>query len=129
MTGVNPSSLLALMAYSVSGIVGTNPGAFASMTATLNYNQTVGGAPIGKLIWNFSTTTPGAFSVPVIPVWVAAPSPILTSNLVTVSGTITLQADPSSISIAPLNPVPEPTTLVSALLGAAALAGRRRRAN
>ena len=130
MTGADPAAaaLAGLLDYSVSGFIGFNLGAFASLNAVLTYTETVGGAPIGTLTWNYFNSTFGSFGpVPVTPVW--APDilnlgGLLTSNLITVNGVITLQADPSSISIAP---VPEPTAWVSLFLGAAALAGQRRR--
>lgn len=121
MNGVNPSALLGLLGYSVSGILGTNTGAFATLNAQLDYYVT-GGPLIGSLIWNQTFTGAGPYSGTVIPTWSGGP---LTSNLITVNGFIQLQADPSSISIAP---VPEPTAGVSLFLGAAALGVRRRRA-
>jgi len=123
MATSNPSSLLALLGYNVSGSVGTNPGAFASLNAQLDYYDSTG-VPflVGSLFWNYSNVTPGAFATTVFPTWVGAPT--LGANLIDVNGFITLQADPSSISI---SPVPEPTTFASLFLGAAMLAGRRRR--
>ena len=123
MTTTNPSSLLALLGYSVSGIIGTNPGAFASLNAQLDYYVGGGGPLIGSLIWNYSNVTPGPYAATVLPTWVGAAT--LGSNLIDVTGSINLQADPSSISI---TPVPEPTVFASLFLGAATLAGRRRRA-
>ncbi len=129
MTGADPAAaaLAGLLDYSVSGIIGTNPGAFASLNAVLTYTETVGGATIGTLTWNYTNSIPGFYSVPVTPSWtpnlLVTPGP-LTSNLIRVNGVITLQADPSSISI---RPVPEPTAWFSLFLGAAALAGQRRR--
>ena len=124
MTPVNPASLTPLLGYLVSGIVGTNPGAFASFTAQLDYYDSSPITPVfvGSLFWNFSTTTPGPFATPVYPTWVGVPT--LGSNLIDVSGFIQLSADPSSISI---RPVPEPAAMASLLLGAVALASRRRR--
>ena len=124
MTPVNPASLTPLLGYLVSGIVGTNPGAFASFTAQLDYYDSSLIIPVlvGSLNWSFSTTTPGPFATPVYPTWVGAPT--LGSNLIDVSGFIQLSADPSSISI---TPVPEPAAMASLLLGTVALASRRRR--
>lgn len=123
MTGVNPGALLGLLSYSVSGVLGANTGAFAQLNAQLDYYET-GGPFIGSLVWNSGLITgAGSYSTTVTPTWSGGP---LTSNLITVNGFITLQADPSSISI---TPVPEPTAWVSALFGAVALAGRRRRAS
>lgn len=124
MTGVNPALSTPLLGYAVSGILGTNTGAFVSLNAQLDYYVT-GGPLVGSLFWNYSNFTPGPYATTVNPVWVGG---VLPGNLITVIGSLTLQADPSSISIAPAHPVPEPTACVSLFLGAAALAGRRRRA-
>ena len=132
MTGADPTAAAAagLLDYSVSGIIGTNPGAYASLNAFLTYTETVGGATIGTLTWSYTNLLVGSFGpVAVTPTWapnllVTGLSGQLSSNLISVYGNITLEADPSSISIAP---VPEPTAWVSLFLGAAALAGQRRR--
>ena len=124
MTPVNPSALLALLGYNVSGVVGTNPGAFASFNAQLDYYDSSVVVPflVGSLFWSYSNFTPGSYATTVTPTWVGAPT--LGSNLIDVSGFIQLSADPSSISIAP---VPEPSALASLFVGAVALASRRRR--
>ena len=124
MTPVNPSSLLALLGYSVSGVVGTNPGAFASFNAQLDYYDSALVVPayLGSLVWSFSNVIPGPYATTLFPIWTGGPT--LGSNLIDVSGFIQLSADPSSISIAP---VPEPSALASLVVGAVALAGRRRR--
>ena len=123
MTMSSPPSLLPLLGYNVSGTIGTNTGAFASLNAQLDYYPGGGGPLIGSLNWDYLNTTPGPYTATVFPRWVGAPT--LGSSLIDVNGFIQLQADPSSISI---DPVPEPGTFASLFLGAATLASRRRRA-
>lgn len=113
MVGTPIIPALSLMAYNVSGIVGTHAGSFVSFQAQIDYfdNNNIFIASIG---WNYSNTTPGAFTTTVLPTFMAG-SPFLTDNLVTAQGYFQLQADPSSINVAPVIPTPEPSAL--ALLG------------
>lgn len=124
MSGVNLPASLPLLGYNVSGVVGVNSAAYVNFNAQADYFDS-GGFYVSSLIWNYTNTTPGAFSTTVYPTF--AGSPFLTDNLMTVNSLIQLQADPSSISITPTVVVPEPATGLLALVGVAALAARRRR--
>lgn len=124
MTGTPVLPATALMGLNVSGTVGTLAGEYVDFQMKEFYFDNLNN-PIGDLTWTYNNSTPGAtFSTTVFPVW--SGSPILTDNLITVNGFVTVSADPSSISFAPAI-VPEPTVSVCLLAGAASLALRRRR--
>lgn len=124
MSGVSLAASLPLLGYNVSGVVGANSAAYVNFNAQADFYDS-GGFFVSSLIWNYTNTTPGAFSTTVNPIFIG--SPVLTDNLMTVNSIIQLQADPSSISITPTVVVPEPATGLLALVGVAALVARRRR--
>ena len=121
MVGVNLAASLPLMAYNVTGVVGTNSAAFVTLFGQLDYYDNLGFF-MSSVFWNYTNTTPGPFSFPVTPTLVG--SPVLTDNLITVNGFYHLQADPSSISFAP---VPEPASWAGALACGGLTFLRRRR--
>ena len=123
MSGVSLAASLPLLGYNVSGVVGANSAAYVNFNAQADFYDS-GGFFVSSLIWNYTNTTPGAFSTTVNPIFIG--SPVLTDNLMTVNSIIQLQADPSSISITPTVVVPEPATGLLALVGVAALVARRR---
>lgn len=124
MLGANPALALASLGINVSGTVGSVAGEYVSFNMQQDY---FGPAYIGTLAWSYTNSTPGAsFGLTVLPTWTfAGGSPTLTNNLISVQGFINVQADPSSISFAPVV-APEPGSL-SLLLAAGIWMGSRRR--
>lgn len=123
MSGTSLIAAMPLMAYNVSGVVSSHGGDYVNFNAQTDFydNATNFIASIG---WFYSNNTPGSFSTTVLPTLLVG-SLFLTDNLITAQGFITLQADPSTISITPA-PVPEPASAALLLLGAAVLLRRRK---
>ena len=117
MTGADPSlpGVLNSLGMSLSGTVGTTPGEFVSLNMTQNYTDAVSLVALGTLTWSYSNITPGGFAATVIPTWAGVP---LTNNLITIAGTLVVQADPSTISFSLPASVPEPGSLALLSLGA-----------
>jgi hypothetical protein len=114
MSGTSLLAAIPSMGYNVSGVVGGHLGSFVSFSAQTDFFDNAN-VLIATLGWTYSNTTPGPFAALVLPTFFVG-GPVLTDNLITVQGFITLQADPSSISI---SPVPEPTSLALLVLGGA----------
>jgi hypothetical protein len=122
MTGTSLAAALGSMSYNVSGVVSAHAGSYVNLNAQSYFYDHLGNF-VASLGWSYSNVTPGAFSATVTPT-ILSSGLFLTDNLITVNGFITLQADPSSISI---TPVPEPSSFVFLLLGAAVLPVFRKR--
>lgn len=122
MSGTPVTPALGLMGLDVSGTVGPTPGEYVDFVMKQFYLDSLGNA-IGNLTWTYNNAIVGPFGpTTILPVW--SGGPVLTDNLITVQGFITVTADPSSISF---TPAPEPSSLACLLIGATALAARRRR--
>ncbi len=122
MLGTPVVPATALMGMNLSGTVGALTGEYVDFLMKEFYFDHLGN-PIGDLTWAYTnTTTSAVISTTIYPVW--SGSPTLTDNLITIQGFIQANADPSSISF---TPAPEPSSLSCLLIGATALAARRRR--
>jgi hypothetical protein len=109
--------------FFINGTV--QPGGFANLTGTISYTSAAAGL-LDTVNYNYNNLIPGSFGTTVtgVPNIGSTPALIPFDTLMLIS-TITFTVDPATISA---TTVPEPTASLLALLAAAPLLLRRRRA-